>query len=71
MLYEFSADRKYELIEKLQKHMLRMLKWYNISPVFFSCNEEQDVLLYVLEFGSEDDKVSPRNTFVEDPKREQ
>nr|VFJ66802.1 MAG: NIPSNAP protein [Candidatus Kentron sp. FW] len=67
--YKVAKGRMSELIERFQKHTLRLFSRHQIQPVIFSYDESNDMFKYVVSFPSTEAQKASWESFMNDPER--
>ena len=67
--YKVAKGRMKELIERFEKHTLRLFFRHQIQPVIFSYDESKEMFKYVVSFSSTDAQKASWDSFMNDSER--
>ena len=69
-IYTVSPGRMPELIERFEKHTIRLFKKFNIKPIVFGISkDDENKFFYVLEFKDLEQRQDSWKDFMEDEER--
>ncbi len=71
-LYEVAPGRTQELVERFEKHTLRLFSKHNIHPVIFgvpASKHKENIFFYIVQFNNVEQMKTSWDAFMDDEER--